>query len=163
MNQKIVKAPGIIILLIFLYCPNSFSFAVFRTVGNANKTAVAPPDYLKGSVFVNLTATEFAAVTGKKLNFFQKISFKIIQRRVRRDLKKNPGVMITDYYDQEKAKFKFDALWFTIAAFVGPLGILAVYTSHLRKGSLTTKKDKITSAWLGFALFVIWFGLVFIF
>ncbi|MEO8414976.1 MAG: hypothetical protein ABI472_15010 [Ginsengibacter sp.] len=163
MNQKIIKAPGIIILLIFLYCPNSFSLAVVRTVGDAHKTAVATPDYLKGAVFVNLTAREFAAATGKRLNFFQKISFKIIQHRVRRDLKKNPGVMITDYYDQEKAKFKFDALWFTIAAFVGPLGLLAAYTSHLRKGSPTTKKDKITSAWLGFALFVLWFGFVFVF
>lgn len=88
--------------------------------------------------------------------------FKIIQRRLRNELKKNPDLLITSYYDSQKTKFKFDALWFVLAAFVGPLAVLVAYTSKLRKGG-PTKKDRITSAWLGFAFFVLWFGYLFVF
>ena len=51
---------------------------------------------------------------------------------------------------------------FVITAFIGPLGLLVAYTSKQRKGG-PNRKDKITSAWLGFAFFVLWFGLIFVF
>ena len=92
-------------------------------------------------------------VTGKKLNLFQKIYFRIVQRQMKRDLKKNPDLLITDYFDPKKVKFKFDFLWFVIAAIIGPIGVLLAYTSHQTpKRDLTPKKDRITSAWLGFPI-----------
>jgi hypothetical protein len=132
---------------------------------DAHNPAMKDPDYLKASVFVNLSAREFAAATGYRLNFFQKIYFKVIQRQIKRDLKKNPDLLINDYFDQGKVKFKFNLLWFIIATFIGPLGVLFAYTSpHLpQKKDATTRKDKITSAWLGFLFFVIWFGILFVF
>ena len=163
MNKKILSSSVIIILSIFLSCQNGFSFSIVRASVNGSKTDMKTPDYLRASVFVNLSAGEFAAATGKKLNFFQKIYFKVIQRQIKHDLKKNPDLLITDYFDQKKAKFKFDLLWFVIATFIGPLGVLFAYTSHHQKKDKTTQKDKITSAWLGFLFFVIWFGVLFVF
>lgn len=164
MIQKIVNYAVIIILSVLLYSQNGFSVSVVRIPANDNNPETKVPAYMKASVFVTMSAREFAAATGKKLNFFEKIYFKVIQRKVKRDLQKNPGLMISDYFDPKKEKFKFDLLWFIIASIIGPLGVLLVYTSHQpQKKELTTRKDKITSAWLGFLFWIIWFGLLFIF
>jgi hypothetical protein len=160
MIPKMLRTSGIFVLVILLYSQNLFSFSVIIP---PHKVEIKSPDYLKGSVFVNLTAREFSVASGKKLNLFQKIYFKAIQHRVKHDLKKNPDLQITDYFDPVARKFKFDALWFVICAFIGPLGLLFAYTSPLRKGSRTTKKDRLKSAWLGLALFILWFGFIFIF
>jgi hypothetical protein len=163
MSKKIVTTPIIIILSIFLSRQDGFSFSIVRTPANDNKTEIKNPDYLKASVFVKLSAKEFAAVTGRKLNFFQKIYFKVIQRQIKRDLKKNPDLLVNDYFDPKKVKFKFDFLWFVIASIIGPLGVLLAYTHKVQKKEITTRKDKITSAWLGFLFWILWFGWLFIF
>src|SRR5258708_34513655 len=98
-----------------------------------------------------MSAHEFAAATGTKLNFFQKIYFKIIKRQVKRDLKKNPDLLITDYVDQRTRKFKFNALWFVVGAIIGPLGVLLSYYSHRQKNG-PNKKDRTISACIGFEL-----------
>ena len=163
MRENILRTSVLIFLSIFLSCQIGFSFSVVKVSAGGYNTGMKDPDYLKASVFVHLSAREFAAATGYRLNFFQKIYFKVIQRQIKRDLKKNPGLLINDYLDQKKGKFKFDFLWFIIGAFIGPLGVLFAYTSKTQKKEATTKKDKITSAWLGFLFFVIWFGFLFVF
>jgi hypothetical protein len=162
MSQKKIKTVVLFVFAVFLFCQNSFSFSVVRNVPNENSAAVNNQDYLKGCVFVKLSAKEFATATGQKLNFFQRIYFKIIQKQVKRDLKANPDLLITDYYDSKKVKFKFNALWFVIGSFIGPLGVLVAYTSHQKKDHLS-RKDRLTSVWLGCAFFILWFGFTFIF
>ena len=161
--RKIFLNPFILIILsIFLSLQNSNAFSVIRPLANDSKIEMRTSDYLKASVFVKMSAQEFAAATGTKLNFFQKIYFKIIKRQVKRDLKKNPDLLITDYVDQKTGKFKFDALWFVVGAIIGPLGVLLSYYSHQQKNG-PNKKDRTTSAWIGFGLFVLWFGFMFLF
>ena len=161
MTHKLLNSFILIILSIFLSLQNSYAFSVVRPLPD-NKTEITTPDYLKASVFVKMSANEFAAATGTKLNFFQKIYFKIIKRQVKRDLKKNPDLLITDYIDRKTGKFKFDALWFVIGTIIGPLGVLLSYYSHQQKNG-PKKKDRTISAWIGFGLFVLWFGVLFIF
>ncbi len=161
MRRTILSSP---VLLIFILVLNikGFSFSIGKSIIPENNISPAGIEYLRASVFVKLSAKEFGAITGKKLNFPQRIYFKIIQRKLKHELKKNPSLLITNYYDPQKEKFKFDPLWFVIAAFIGPLGLLVAYTSKIRKGG-PTKKSMITSAWLGFALFILWFGFLFLF
>lgn len=161
MRRTILTSP---VLLIFILVLNikGFSFSIGKSIIPENHISPAGIKYLRASVFVKLSAKEFGVITGKKLNLPQRIYFKVIQRRLKRELRNNPDLLITDYYDPAKEKFKFDALWFVITSILGPLGILAAYTSPLRKGG-PTKKNKIRSAWLGFGFFIIWFGLLFLF
>ncbi|HVZ95968.1 MAG TPA: hypothetical protein VG847_03775 [Chitinophagaceae bacterium] len=150
------------ILTAFLLSANTgFAFAIRPLSGNT----VAVPnnyDYLRGDVFVKMSAKEFAKATGTHLNFFERMYFRMIKRQVKRDLKHNPDLLITDYYDTASGKFKFNALWFVIAAIIGPLGVLLAYVSHPQKNG-PDKKDRTTSAWLGFAFWILWFGYIFIF
>ncbi len=159
MRKIILKFPVFLILILGY---NGFSFSIVKT--STPKTYISPThiEYLRASVFVELSAKEFEVITGKKLNLTQRIYFKIIQRKLKHELRKNPDLLITNYYDPAKAKFKFDFLWFIIGGFIGPLGVLLAYISKSRKGG-PTKKNMIISAWLGFAGFILWFGFSFLF
>ncbi|MDQ6761317.1 MAG: hypothetical protein M3015_01675 [Bacteroidota bacterium] len=159
MRKIILKAPLLFVLFLMI---SQGSFSIARPIVSENYLPAVNRDYLRASVFASLSAKEFGELTGKKLNLPQRVYFKVIQRRLRHELKENPDLLITRYYDPKKAKFKFDALWFVIAGFIGPIGLLLAYTSKQRKGG-PTKKNKITSAWLGFIFFVLWFGFSFIF
>lgn len=158
MRKGILKSQALLFLILIISL-NGYSVSIIKP---AEPVSPSNSEYLRASVFVKLSAKEFGVITGRKLNLPQKIYFKVIQRRLKRELRNNPDLLITDYYDPAKEKFKFDALWFVIAAFIGPFGVLLAYTSKNRKGGPTTK-SKITSAWLGFILFVLWFGNLFLF
>ena len=161
MNQKFLNLFILVIISIFLSLQNGYALSFVRPVPENGKTQIAS-GYLKASVFVNMSASDFAAATGTKLNFFQKIYFKVLKRHVRRDLKKNPDLLMTDYVDQKTGKFKLDPLWFVIGIIIGPLGVLLSYYSHQQKNG-PNKKDRTTSAWIGFGVFVLWFGFLFLF
>ena len=162
MNQKFLNLFILVILSIVLSQQNGYAFSVVRPLPDNSTTEIATPAYLKASVFVNMSASDFAAATGTKLNFFQRIYFKALKRHTRRDLKKNPDLLMTDYVDQKTGKFKFDALWFVIGGIIGPLGVLLSYYSHQQKNG-PNKKSRTTSAWIGFGVFVLWFGFLFLF
>ncbi len=159
---KIILRSSFLFVLFVLTSHNGFSISIVPQATSENSISSGGNDYLRAAVFVKLSAKEFGTLTGKKLNLPQRIYFKIVQRRLKHELKENPDLLITQYYDPKKVKFKFDALWFVIASFIGPLGLLLAYTSKQRKGG-PTRKNKITSAWLGFIFFVFWFGFAFLF
>lgn len=161
MRNRIHRCAAFFVVAL-LFSINSSAISIAFPVDASRYTTVPAADYLKASVFVTLSPRQFTEITGKKLNLPQRIYFKIVQRKLRRELVSNPDLSITQYYDPQKEKFKFDALWFVIATFIGPLGVLLAYTSHMRKGG-PTRKNRITSAWLGFILFVLWFGFTFVF
>ncbi len=157
MNQRTLK-PFFIICFGFLsFCQNSYaaSYIFPKSVVPENIT-LNKSDYLKASVFIKLSPKEFASITGQHLNFLQKLYFKSVQRKLSREVKKNPDLLITEYYDQKKAKFKIDPLWFVVGTILGPLGILFSFTSK-------QPKDKRKSAAIGCILFIIWFGFLFVF
>ncbi|MEO6136765.1 MAG: hypothetical protein ABIP35_16540 [Ginsengibacter sp.] len=124
--------------------------------GLESKNVTASPAYQNASMFVKLSAKEFEKARGEKLNFMEKLYFKTVQRKLKRELKQDPDVTISQYYDVKKEKFKLDSLWFVIGAIIGPLGILFAFTSK-------QKRNFRISAALGSILFFIWFGYLFLF
>ncbi len=137
MRKGILRYTVLLTLILFSY--NGFSFSIVKPATSRNHLSPAHIEYLRASFFVKLSAKEFEGITGKKLNLPQRIYFKIIQLKLKHELKKNPDLLITDYYDPAKAKFKFDFLWFVIGGFIGPLGVLLAYTYKQRKGGPAKK------------------------
>ena len=122
-----------------------------------SENAITPSkDILRADVFVTLSLKEFSAVTGQKLNLVQKLFFKAVQKRLKKDLKRNPDLMVTDYVDPVKKKFKFDSLWFILGVMIGPLALLFAWTSK-------QNKDSKKSVLLALPIFLLWFGYVFLF
>jgi hypothetical protein len=103
--------------------------------------------YMQVSEFVKLSAKEYSALTGKKLNFFQKLSFNVTKAKMKRDLKKNPDLKLSNYINADgNTTFQIDVLWLFLGFLVG-IGVVAAYLTK-------QEKYKITSAWIGFGLFV---------
>jgi hypothetical protein len=153
MSQKTFTSA---LLLLSALLISSGIFAATFVYHPASTATNAPSAYLKASEFIKLTPAEFTSLSGKKLSFLEKLYFKSVQHRLRKEVKKNPEISIEQYYDQKKTKFKLDALWFVLGAILGPLAILFSYTSKQPK---RMKK----SALLGCIVFVLWFGFMFVF
>lgn len=136
-----------------------FSAAAFSE-GKPQMMMVAAPsiniDFMKASVFVKLNATDFGEITGKKLNVIERVYFKSLQKKMKKELKKNPNATISQHYDTKEGKFIFDPVWFVIGCLIGPIGILFSYTTR-------QTKYKRVSAIIGTAVFIGWFGYLFLF
>lgn len=113
------------------------------------------PDYLLVKNFISMTVSEFQTASGHKMNIFQKMYFKKLQRKLSR-LDAPANASILSHYDVQKGKFKFDLLWFVLGCIIGPFALLFAFTSK-------QKKNKRLSALIGFGVFVLWFGWLFLF
>ena len=140
-------------LLLFI----AFSLYAFSCVNRAYGFSIIKPaeqpsslevfKYLKASEFVKLSVQDFNNLTGKKLNFFQRMSFRITKMKMKHDLKKNPELTITDYVDGD-GSFRIDILWLILGLILGPIGVLIAYLTR-------QESYKTTSAWIGFGAAVL--------
>lgn len=133
----------------------TYGFSVIKPV-TAEPTGLAALKYVQASEFVKLSAKDYSEITGKKLNFMQKLSFKVTKMKMKRDLKKNPDLKLTDYINGDGTTFQIDALWLILGILIGPIGVLLAYLTK-------QEKYKITSSWIGFAVWLILGGVFFIF
>ena len=79
-------------------------FFVTTTFAALPKTTPVKQSYagVKASDILNFTAADFSLMTGKKMNAFQKISFKVMKIKLRKELKKNPDLLLNDFYKPNK-------------------------------------------------------------
>ena len=83
MYFKRLKLFLIISTWLFTFCQNSNAASVIYPLsGKIEYNEITGGDYLKASVFVNLSAREFASLTGQELNFLQRLYFKSFQRKL---------------------------------------------------------------------------------
>ncbi len=135
----------------------AYGFSIITPVDNAGLPAsLATSKYLKASEFVKLSVKEFNVLTGKKLNFLQRVSFKMTKMKMKHDLKKNPDLKITDYVDGDGTTFRLDVLWLILGVLIGPIGVLLAYLTK-------QEKYKITSSWIGFGVWLLLGGIFFVF
>lgn len=57
---------------------------------------------LPASELFKFTALDYARLTGKKMNNWQRISFGILKIKLKRELKKNPDLQLADFYRDNK-------------------------------------------------------------
>jgi hypothetical protein len=136
----------------------AYGFSVIHPAANTDAPiSLAASKYINVSEFVKLSAQEYSALTGKKLNFLQRLSFNLTKAKMKRDLKKNPNLKITDYIDADGGTtFRLDALWLILGILIGPIGVLLAYVTK-------QEKYKITSSWIGLALWFVLGGVFFFF
>ena len=157
MNLKklVISTTACLAFMLIFFSANS---AVISPAHNSvGVVSVDPsPQYLKASVFVNLSRSKFEALRGKKMSFLERMYFRSAQKILRKELKTDKDLLITNYYDDASGKFKLDGLWFVLGTLLGPIGILFAYTTH------QSKRNK-KSALIGTAVWLVWFGYFFLF
>jgi hypothetical protein len=132
-----------------------------------------PVQYLKASEFVKLSVSEFSKLTGKNLNWFQRLSFRITKLRLKHDLKKNPDLKITDYDNHAEKDRSFNFLWFILGLAIPIIGLatgsfllfafVAIAPIVLAYAAKQDRRSKIKSVWMGFGLgilFILILGII---
>ena len=161
--------PLVMLIILLAHLNTSFGFSIVKPKAND----ILPSEnlygkYIYASEFVKLSVKEFSLLTGKKLNFIQRLSFRVAKLRMKHDLKKNPNLKITDYIDKQGEGNSFDIGWFLLGL-AGPLiglvigaiisstllfivlAIAPLVAVYALKQNKTAKK----SAWIGFGAGII--------
>jgi hypothetical protein len=95
---------------------------------------------------VSMTVQEYGKWRGKKLNFFERLSFKISQHRMKQLLK---------YYDFGEPTTLQKIAWLLKGLLLGPIALLLVYLF-----ASDDERDLIKWVWFGFAGWVVWVTIV---
>lgn len=95
------------------------------------KVNPALPYYFSVQDFLSLTPEKYKRLTGKKLSFFQKISLRLQQQKIKRSFRKKEPVILSD----------FDPTGFVLGLFISLVGIGISY--------LINYKDTKKWAWIG--------------
>ena len=121
--QKIIFVIATIFALNFIGNP---SFAISPTLSankeSADNTHLSNEDQFRIAqmrVFVNMTAEQYGKLRGKKLNFFERISFRLSQHRMRHMLRSY------DYGDGPGTLEKIS--WLIKGLILGPIALIIGY------------------------------------
>ena len=140
--------------IIFLSQPAS---ALIHPVGSAvtplaKGTEVVPkPSAFTGMTikdFLALTPRKYKDLTGKTMSLPQKLSLKIAQYKIKRNLKQNKQVDLSKF-TPEVDRGDFNIAGFAMGVILGPIGVLIAY--------LIGDRTVIKWSWIGG---IIWLGIV---
>ncbi|MEO8821142.1 MAG: hypothetical protein ABI267_03995 [Ginsengibacter sp.] len=97
--MRLSKLTALLLLFALFLQVNAIraSSVIVPGITKSNATTATNVKYFKASEFVKLSSKDFSQLTGKGLNVFQRMSFKIVKLKMKHDLKKNPNLLITDY------------------------------------------------------------------
>ncbi len=142
----------IVVLLFAVAFSISSKAGMIFVPGNASdnaksgKTSVANVlGQLDAKTFLSLTPAKIQEMTGKKMTLGQKVSLKMAQMEVKKQLKRGKEVNMAEM--SKKAASGINFLWLVIGFFLNWVGVLIAYLT--REGS---DDNRVKSAWIGFAI-----------
>jgi hypothetical protein len=90
-------------LLLFLFVVLSFpALASQPQRSEIGKPGQTIPADLPASALLRFTPADYSRFTGKKMSGWQRISLGILKIKLKRELKKNPDLLLSDFYKQNK-------------------------------------------------------------
>jgi hypothetical protein len=134
------------------------SFVLFTLSGFAilSPTSVSDPNPVNGlnaitlQQFIKLSPKEYAALSGKKLNFLQRAELKISQKKIAKAIKKDASFkqIKLSAFDREPLS---GAYWagMLLGAFLGPVGVLIAYLIND-----DNKQERVRASWRGLIIFI---------
>ncbi len=115
----------------------------------AGKTSAANVlGQLDAKTFLSLTPAKVQELTGKKMTFGQKVSLKMAQMEVKKQLKKGKEVNMAEM--GKKAGGGINFLWLLVGFVLGLIGVLIAYLT--REG---TDDNRVKSAWIGAGIWLV--------
>ena len=110
--------------LLLVVCMNAnANMPVINELGNSIHALDAG---MKAAELLDISAADFSVITGKKMNTWQKLFFKLMKIKLRKELKKNPDLLLKDLYTENKT---MGAGWILLLAVLGALLILLLLFS----------------------------------
>ncbi len=107
--------------------------------------------------FSTMKVKDYEKLSGKNLNFFQKIAFKSNQKQLRKSIAADGTIKNDEMIKSASASdltTGFHLGGFALGLFLGPIGVLIAYLIH---GDASVDKNRIKWSWIGFAVaFLLW-------
>jgi len=83
-----------------------------------------PLSLITAKQFLDLTPQKFQELTGKKMNFFQKVQLKMTQHKVKKMVKKGEVVTMADVQKKMEDMGSMNVLGFLLGLILGPVGVI---------------------------------------
>ena len=115
LSQRVL---GFILVLIFI---SLHSFAALPTSKAPAKAFNPLISGLSAKDFVKYSALDYSRLTGKKMNLLQRVSFKVMKLKIRKELKQQPRLMMNDFFKDKK---RLGTGWIILLAVLGTLLLL---------------------------------------
>ncbi len=136
------------LLICMLFCLN-FSYASFPMEVKKDSTTVVDTREANRELMLRvskMTVKEYETFTGKKMNFFERLSFKAYKRKLAARAAKS-------YYDDDTEGFNFGG--FTAGFLLGGIGVLLTY-------QFSGDRNKRKWSWIGWGSWIILFLIIFL-
>jgi len=130
-NPKFMKPKFYALLL------TAVSFFVFNTINAAPSLTILvkpangsvkpgpdPLSLISARQFLTLTPKKYQELTGKKMNLFQKMEFKMIQHKVKKMVNRGEVVTMADVKDKFDDIGSMNVLGFLLGLVLGPVGVV---------------------------------------
>jgi hypothetical protein len=155
--KKLLSLFLIFSIAVTSFAISSFSFRtkkaseVYITVGSSGQQI---------SLFdlSTIRVKDFENLTGRKLNFFDRIGFKIAQRKLRKSINTDGTInnrKLDKLFEQGDYSQGFHLGGFALGFLLGIIGIIIAYLINDDK-----KRNRVKWAWIGFAAWILIFLLV---
>ena len=123
------KIKQLLLILCFIYFP-WFNFSYGTVVPNhlidSSVSSGLQPG-LMVSEFVKISLQELKVITGKKISLPDRVSFKLVQGRMKRYLKHHPDILVTDYLLVRESNDRYEnTIWFFLGAVILVAGVLLI-------------------------------------
>jgi hypothetical protein len=149
-----MKKVAFLSLLIFMLCTNLFATIVPSPVNTPvlkqQKKAVLTDAFsqMDAKTFLMLTPAKVKEVTGKKMNLGQKISLKLVQHQLKKQLRKGENPNMEEL--SKRAASGIDPLWLILGLLLGLIGVII---------ALITKKgpddNRVRSSLIGWLIWIV--------
>jgi hypothetical protein len=130
------------VLFVFTSASASPSLTIFVTpASNTIKPGIDPLSLITAKQFLTLTPKKYQELTGKKMNVFQKVEFKMLQHKVKKMVNKGEVVTMADVKKKMDDLSSMNVLGFLLGLVLGPVGVVIALilkeTGNVDAGVLT--------------------------
>lgn len=126
MKSKIYALLTGVVLMLAFNTAHAFtaSTIIVKPVSSATTIDPNPLAHISAKQFLTLTPKDYQKLTGKKLNFLEKIQFKMVQRKVKKMVKKGEVVTMADVQKKFEEMGTMNILGFLLGLILGPVGVI---------------------------------------
>ena len=127
------------------------SLASFIKTEEARKTEVVPkPETSVTSLpieqILSLTPDSYEQLTGKKMSFKDRLGLKLVQKSIKKELKKNGSVDLNEYFQEGMPSFNIGGFLLGLL-----LGLIGVALAHIFSNNKSFRR----SSWYGLGVWLI--------
>ena len=150
----------ILIILVALFAINFNSTAVSSLSydpSNANAIFIPMNNNMQISLkdLSVISVKDYESITGQKMNFFKKITFKAGQKKLRNNIAADGTITnkkLLKAFKNADATAGINGGWLVLGLLLGLIGVLLSYVIN---GDEAVKKNRQKWAWIGFAVWVV--------